>query len=66
MGSFATQLLWTIRQLVDYYLAFEGVSIYCDNASAISQLKYIIHHSRVKHIYSKHHFICGHVKSGDY
>jgi len=64
--SCGTQLLWMMNQLLDYDISFEGVPIFCDNTSAISLSKYIVHHSRAKHIDIKHHFIRDHVENGDF
>lgn len=66
MGSYGTQLLWMMHQLLEYDLSFEAVLIFCDNTSVISPFKYSVHHSRAKHIDIKHHFIRDHVKNGDF
>lgn len=55
-----------MHQLFDYNLSFEGIPIYCDNTSAISLSKYIVHRSRAKHIDIRHHFICDHIENGDF
>lgn len=38
--------------------------MYSDNTSAISPSKYIVHHSREKHIDIKNHFILDHDENG--
>ena len=66
MGSCDTQLLWMMHQLLDYNLSYELIPIFCDNTSAISLFKYIVHHSRAKHIDIKHNFIRDHIENGDF
>jgi len=55
-----------MHQLLDYDLSFEAVPIFCDNTSVISLSKYIVHHSKAKHIDIKHHFIRDHIENGDF
>ena len=52
-----SQMLWIKRQLRDFGIKFECVPIYCDNTSAICISKDPVHHSRVKHIHIRHHFL---------
>lgn len=57
-------------QLLDYDMSFDNVPILYDNSWAISLLKYIVHHSKTKHINInkskcidlKYHFIKDHVE----
>ena len=53
------------KQLLDYGIKLDHISIKCDNTSAINLSKNLIHHSRTKHIDIKHHFLCDHVQNGD-
>lgn len=39
-----------MHQLLYFDLSCDDVTIYCDNTSAISLSKYIVRHSRAKHI----------------
>nr|ABH08430.1 putative integrase [Beta vulgaris] len=59
-----SQMLWIKQQLSDYGINFECVPIYCDNTSAISISKDPVHHSRVKHIHIRHHFLRENVEKG--
>ena len=52
-----SQRLWIKQQLRDFGIKFECVPIYCDNTSAIYISKDPVHHSRVKHIHIRHHFV---------
>ena len=63
-ASYCSQMLWIKQQLCDYGIYFECVPIYCDNTSAISISKDPVHHSRVKHIHIRHHFLRENVESG--
>lgn len=64
--SCGTQLLWMMHQLLDYDLSYKVVPILCDNIGAISLSKYVVHHSRSKHIDIKHHFIRDHVENENF
>ena len=59
-----SQVLWIKQQLRDYGMKFDCISIYCDNTSAISISKDPVHHSRVKHIHVRHHFLKDYVEKG--
>lgn len=59
-----SQLLWIRQQLKDFGLNCVCVPIYCDNTSAISISKDPVHHSRVKHIHIRHHFLKDNVEQG--
>lgn len=50
-------------QLLDYDLLYELVPIMCENTSAISLSKYIIHHSKAKNIDIKHCFTTDHIEN---
>ncbi|CAM8939607.1 unnamed protein product [Rhodiola kirilowii] len=58
------QLLWLQNQLSDFSLIFDNIPIYCDNTSAISVAKNPTHHSKMKHIEIRHHFIRDCVEKG--
>lgn len=63
ISSCSTQLLQIMHQLLNYDLSYKSVPNMCDNTSAISLLKYVVHHSKAKHIDIKYHFIRDHVES---
>ncbi|GKC89551.1 retrovirus-related pol polyprotein from transposon TNT 1-94 [Tanacetum coccineum] len=50
-------------QLTDYGLAFNNISMYCDNKSAIALCCNNVQHSRSKHIEIRYHFIKEHVEN---
>ena len=58
-----SQMLWIKQQLRDFGIKFECVPIYCDNTSAICISKDPVHHSRVKHIHIRHHFLKDNVEN---
>ncbi|XP_070007455.1 secreted RxLR effector protein 161-like [Nicotiana sylvestris] len=55
--SCCAQLLWIKQQLMDSGIKVGCIHIFCDNASAISMTKNLIHHKRTKHIDVRHHFL---------
>lgn len=55
-----------VHELSYYYLSFKAFKIMCDNSNAICLSKNFVHHSRVKHINIKHHFIFYYVLTGDF
>ena len=61
----ASQMLWLKQQLDDYGIALGALEIKCDNTSAISVSKNLVHHSRTKHIDVRHHFLRDHVEKGN-
>ena len=63
VGSCCSQVLWIKHQLHDYGSTLESIPIHCDNTSATSLSKNLVHHSRTKHIEVRHHFIRDHIKS---
>ena len=56
-------MLWIKQQLRDFGIKFKCIHIYCDNTSAICISKDPVHHSRVKHIHIRHHFLKDNVKN---
>jgi hypothetical protein len=46
-------------------VSFEGVSLMCDNTSAISVAKNPVFHKRMRHLERRHHFLRDHVEKGD-
>ena len=59
-----SQILWIKQQLRDFGIIYDCVPIYCDNTSAICISKDPVHHSRVKHIHIRHHFLKDNVEKG--
>ncbi|CAM8890204.1 unnamed protein product [Rhodiola kirilowii] len=57
VGSCCTQLLWMKQILSEYGVEQEEMTMYCDNMSAINISKNPVHHSTMKHIDIRHHFI---------
>ncbi|XP_070008470.1 secreted RxLR effector protein 161-like [Nicotiana sylvestris] len=55
-ASCCAQLLWIKQQLVDFGIDVGCIPIFCDNTSAISMTKNLVHHKRTKHIDVRHHF----------
>lgn len=53
-----------MHQLLDFDLTYEFVHIMCDNTSAITLSKYIMHWA--KHLDIKHYFIHDHVENIDF
>jgi hypothetical protein len=49
----------------DFGVSFERVSLMCDNTSAISIVKNLVFHKRIKHLERRHHFLRDHVEKGD-
>nr|GEW51194.1 hypothetical protein [Tanacetum cinerariifolium] len=58
------QILWMHLQLSDYGLAFNKISMYYDNKSAIALCCNNVQHSRSKHIDIRYHFIKEQVENG--
>ena len=58
VSSAACQSLWILR-LLDELVSVKGnsVKIIVDNKSALELTKNLVHHSRSKHIVTRHHFI---------
>ena len=59
-----SQMLWIKQQVRDFGIKFDCVPIYCDNTSAICISKDPVHHSKVKHIHIRHHFLKDNVDQG--
>nr|GEW43302.1 hypothetical protein [Tanacetum cinerariifolium] len=51
------QVMWMRRQLQDYGLHYNKISLYCDSQSAIAISCNPVQHSRTKHIHTRYHFI---------
>ena len=51
------QLPWIKQMLTNYGIEQRTLSIHCDNSNAINISKYLVLHSRTKHIEISHHFI---------
>nr|GEW22725.1 hypothetical protein [Tanacetum cinerariifolium] len=51
------QVLWILKQLLDYGFNLMNTKIYIDNESTICIVKYLVFHSKTKHIEIPHHFI---------
>ena len=50
VGACCSQVLWIAQQMRDLGIDFKGITIKCDNTSAISIAKNPVQHSRTKHI----------------
>ena len=57
VGSYCMQLPWIKQMLTNYGIEQRTLSIHCDNSNAINISKYLVLHSRTKHIEISHHFI---------
>nr|GEW52246.1 ribonuclease H-like domain-containing protein [Tanacetum cinerariifolium] len=64
VSSCCAQGLWMRTQLTDYGFFSDKLPIYCDSKSAIAILCNPVHHTRIKHIDVRYHFINDHVKKG--
>jgi hypothetical protein len=49
----------------DFGVRFERVPLMCDNTSAISIVKNIIFHKKMRHVERRHNFLRDHVEKGD-
>ena len=59
------QGIWLRRVLEDVHQKqIEATTIFCDNQSTIAMTKNPVHHSRTRHIETRHHFIREQVASG--
>jgi len=63
-ASCCAQLLWIKQQLVDFGIEVGCIPIFCDNTSAISMTKNLVHHKRTKHIDVRHHFLRDNYEKG--
>ena len=59
-----SQVLWIKQQVRDLGIKFKCVPILCDNTSAICISIDPVHHSRVKHIHIRQHFLKDNVEKG--
>ncbi|GKE57812.1 retrovirus-related pol polyprotein from transposon TNT 1-94 [Tanacetum coccineum] len=64
MSGCCAQILWMRLQLTNYGFAFNKISMYCDNRSAIALYCNNVQHFRSKHIDTRHHFIREQVEKG--
>nr|GEZ27206.1 ribonuclease H-like domain-containing protein [Tanacetum cinerariifolium] len=64
MSGCCAQILSMRSRLTDYGFAFNKISLYCDNRSAIALCCNNVQHSRSKHIDIRHHFILEQVEKG--
>jgi hypothetical protein len=56
--SCCTKVIWLKQTLIDIPVEYDNpIPIYCDNTSAISILKNLVMHSKMKHIPIKYHFL---------
>jgi len=65
VGSCA-QNLWMKRQLEDFGVILDHIPLKCDNTNVINLTKYLVMHSRTKHIEIRHYFLRVHVLKGDW
>jgi hypothetical protein len=49
----------------DFGVRFERIPLICDNTSAISVVKNLVFHKKMRHIERRHHFLRDHVEKGD-
>lgn len=56
-GSSYTQLQWMKQMLSDYGIDQETMVVYCNNKSTINIFKYLVQHSKTKHIDIWYHYI---------
>nr|GEY51698.1 copia protein [Tanacetum cinerariifolium] len=64
MSGCYAQILWMRLQLTDYGFAFNKISLYCDNRSAVALCCNYVQHSWSKHIDIRYHFIRDQVEKG--
>ncbi|GJS22836.1 hypothetical protein Tco_0451468 [Tanacetum coccineum] len=64
MSGCCAQILWMRSQLSDYGFAYNHISLYCDNKSAIALCYNNVQHSKSKHIDIRHYFIREQVEKG--
>ncbi|GJW32193.1 retrovirus-related pol polyprotein from transposon TNT 1-94 [Tanacetum coccineum] len=63
-GKACQQALWMKQALIDHDVRLDDVPIMCDNKGAIDLSKNPVHHSRTKHIETRHHFLRDNVQKG--
>jgi hypothetical protein len=49
----------------DFGVRLERIPLICDNTSAISVVKNLVFHKKMRHIERRHHFLRDHVEKGD-
>jgi hypothetical protein len=54
-----------VHTLRDFGVSFERVPLMCDNTSAISVVKNLVFHKKMRHVERRHHFLRDHVENGD-
>nr|GEW59015.1 retrotransposon protein, putative, Ty1-copia subclass [Tanacetum cinerariifolium] len=64
LSGCCAQILWMRSQLTDYGLAFNKITMFCDNKNDIALCCNNVQHSRSKHIDIRYHFIKEHVENG--
>ncbi|GJZ49260.1 retrovirus-related pol polyprotein from transposon TNT 1-94, partial [Tanacetum coccineum] len=64
LSACCAQVLWMRTQLTDYGFYFEKIPMYCDSKAAIAISCNPVHHSRMKDIDVRYHFIKEHVEKG--
>jgi hypothetical protein len=64
MASCCSQILWIVHTMRDFGVIFERVPLMCDNTSAISIVKNLIFHKRMRHHDRRHQFLRDLVEKG--
>ncbi|GKC58730.1 hypothetical protein Tco_1086328, partial [Tanacetum coccineum] len=64
LSACCAQVIWMRSQLLDYGYKYSQIPMYCDSKSAIAILCNPVHHSKIKHIDIRCHFIKEHVEKG--
>nr|GEW11871.1 hypothetical protein [Tanacetum cinerariifolium] len=64
LSACCAQVLWKRTQLTDYGFHFDKIPMYCDSKAAIAISCNPVHHSRIKHIDVRYHFIKEKVEKG--
>jgi len=66
LGDATKEIMWLRQLLSEMQHAIQGATpLFGDNNSALATAKHDAHHSRMKHIDIKHHFIREHVREGN-
>ncbi|XP_070008128.1 secreted RxLR effector protein 161-like [Nicotiana sylvestris] len=63
-ASCCAQLLWIKRQLENFGVLTESVTLLCDNTSALNMATNLVQHKRTKHIDVRHHFLRDNMEKG--
>jgi hypothetical protein len=64
-ASCCSQILWIVHTMRDFGVRFERVPLMCDNTSAISVVKNLVFHKKMRHVERRHHFLRDYVEKGD-